>query len=269
MQPIALTIAGSDSGGGAGIQADLKTFSALGVFGTSAITAITAQNTLGVNGVDGISPAMIAAQIDAVFDDLSVGAVKIGMLGTPDVIDAVVGALARHSAPIVLDPVMVAKSGDPLLPDDAVDALKERLVPVADVVTPNLPEAARLLGTNPAGSEQEMKEQGAGILALGPNSVLMKGGHAHGETCVDLLMTQDRAPLRLSANRFQTRNTHGTGCTLSAAIAAGLARGLPLEAAVTEAHAYLQKAIRAADQLNVGHGHGPVHHFHELWREYA
>jgi hydroxymethylpyrimidine/phosphomethylpyrimidine kinase len=269
MHPVALTIAGSDSGGGAGIQADLKTFSALGVYGTSAITAITAQNTRGVTGIEGLSPGIITAQIDAVFDDMDVRAAKIGMLGTPEVIRTVAEALARRSAPVIVDPVMIAKSGAALLAEDAVEELGRTLLPLAVVVTPNLPEAARLLDTSPARNETEMEAQGRALLALGPKAVLMKGGHATGAICTDILILRGTPPIRLAAPRIATRNTHGTGCTLSAAIAAGLALGDPLEAAVARAHAYLQGAIAAADRLGVGHGHGPVHHFHAMWREYA
>jgi hydroxymethylpyrimidine/phosphomethylpyrimidine kinase len=269
MHPVAFTIAGSDSGGGAGIQADLKTFSALGVYGTSAITAITAQNTRGVFGVEGIAPAMITAQIDAVFDDFAVGAAKIGMLGTPEVIRAVAEALTRRSAPVVVDPVMVAKSGDPLLAEDAVEELGRGLLPLAAIVTPNLPEAARLLGAAPARNAAEMEDQGRALLGRGPRAVLMKGGHGEGPVCTDILLVRGAAPVRLTAVRVATRNTHGTGCTLSAAIAAGIALGDPLEAAVRRAHRYLQGAIAAADSLGIGNGHGPVHHFYELWREYA
>lgn len=261
----ALTIAGSDSGGGAGIQADLKTFSALGVYGASVITAVTAQNTRAVTAIEAVSPAMIAAQIDAVLADLSIAAVKVGMLGGPAAIAAVAGRLAGVAVPVVLDPVMVAKSGDALLPDDAVAALCGIMLPRARVLTPNLPEAARLLGAPVAGDEAGMAEQGHALLALGPQAVLMKGGHGAGAECVDLLVTTEGV-LRLAAPRCGTRNTHGTGCTLSAAIAAGLARGLGLPEAVRAAHDYLQGALTAADALAVGHGHGPVHHFHAVWR---
>ncbi|MFT4014955.1 MAG: bifunctional hydroxymethylpyrimidine kinase/phosphomethylpyrimidine kinase [Paracoccus sp. (in: a-proteobacteria)] len=265
--PIALTIAGSDSGGGAGIQADLKSFSALEVYGASVITAITAQNTRMVAAVESVSPAMIAAQIDAVFGDLDISAVKIGMLGGLDAITAVADrlrALTRdHALPIVLDPVMIAKSGDTLLPDDAVTALREELLPLATVLTPNLPEAARLLDTAPAESLDEMRQMGEALRSLGPRHVLMKGGHALGEICTDLLVGPE--PLVLTAPRQTTRNTHGTGCSLSSAIAAGLARGLTVPQAVGRAHGWLQGAIAHADELSVGLGHGPVHHFHELW----
>ena len=263
--PIALTVAGSDSGGGAGIQADLKTFAALGVYGASAITAITAQNTRAVTAVHPVPIDIVAAQLDAVFDDLAVAAVKIGMLGGPDVIAAVADSLAGRGVPVVLDPVMVAKSGAALLPDAAVAKLRARLLPLADVLTPNLPEAARLLETSEAASEEEMLAQGQALLALGASAVLMKGGHGRGASCIDLLVTGDGQTLRLEAPRRDTRNTHGTGCTLSSAIAAGLAKGQALPAAVRDAHGYLQGAIAAADGLAVGSGHGPVHHFHAMW----
>lgn len=264
MVPIALTIAGSDSGGGAGIQADLKAFSALGVYGASVITALTAQNTRAVTMVEPASPAMIAAQMDAVFDDLAVCAVKLGMLGGEDAITAVAQGLHGQDIPVVLDPVMVAKSGDRLLPADALVALRDKLLPRAALLTPNLPEAADLLDTSPARSEAEMQEQGRALRGLGPQAVLMKGGHRGGMHCVDLLIEEERVT-RLSAPRQNTRNTHGTGCTLSAAIAAGLAQGMTLAEAVTRAHGYLQGAIAAADGLGVGSGHGPVHHFHKVW----
>ena len=264
MAPIALTIAGSDSGGGAGIQADLKTFSALGVYGASVITALTAQNTRAVTHVEPASPAMIAAQIAAVFDDLDIRAVKLGMLGAGDAIRTVAAGLRGHDIPIVLDPVMIAKSGDALLPDEAVGTLRADLLPLSTLLTPNLPEAARLLDTTPATDAAAMQDQGRALLALGAKAVLMKGGNGTGDICTDLLITTD-STLRLTAPRLATRNTHGTGCTLSAAIAAGLAQGMDLAAAVTRAHAYLQGAIAAADGLHVGQGHGPVHHFHAVW----
>ncbi|MDT1062690.1 bifunctional hydroxymethylpyrimidine kinase/phosphomethylpyrimidine kinase [Paracoccus sp. CPCC 101403] len=265
--PIALTIAGSDSGGGAGIQADLKSFSALGVFGASVITAITAQNTRTVAAVEAVSPAMVVAQIDAVFGDLDIRAIKIGMLGGPDVITAVAerlrALLETNPIPVVLDPVMVAKSGDALLPEDSVAALRDQLIPLATVLTPNLPEAARLLGLAPAVTPGQMAEQGHALSRLGAAHVLMKGGHAEGETCTDLLIGPH--PLTLTAPRLATRNTHGTGCSLSSGIAAGLAQGMTVPEAVTRAHRWLQGAIAAADDLSVGLGHGPVHHFHALW----
>jgi hydroxymethylpyrimidine/phosphomethylpyrimidine kinase len=261
---ITLTIAGSDSGGGAGIQADLKTFSALGVYGASVITALTAQNTRAVTMVEPASPAMIAAQIAAVFDDLDIRAVKLGMIGGAEAIRTVADGLQRCSTPVVLDPVMVAKSGDALLPDEAVTTLRKALLPLANLLTPNLPEAARLLDCAMARDEADMLEQGHALLALGPRAVLMKGGHGAGAQCTDLLVTPN-GTLHFTAPRIATRNTHGTGCTLSAAIAASLAQGMELAAAVTRAHAYLQGAIAAADGLAVGSGHGPVHHFHKVW----
>ncbi|WP_333829271.1 bifunctional hydroxymethylpyrimidine kinase/phosphomethylpyrimidine kinase [Pararhodobacter sp.] len=264
MVPIALTIAGSDSGGGAGIQADLKTFSALGVYGASVITALTAQNTRDVVMVEAASPAMVAAQMDAVFSDLAVRAVKLGMLGDAQAIAVVTERLHAQSVPVVLDPVMVAKSGDRLLPEAALEALRNLLLPRATLLTPNLPEAADLLGTSAARDEAGMLEQGHALLRLGAQAVLMKGGHGAGAECVDLLI-EASGVTRLTAPRQCTRNTHGTGCTLSAAIAAGLAQGMALADAVTRAHAYLQGAIAAADGLGVGHGIGPVHHFHGVW----
>lgn len=266
MVPIALTIAGSDSGGGAGIQADLKTFSALGVYGASVITALTAQNTRAVTLIEAASPAMIAAQIAAVFDDLAVRAVKLGMLGGPDAIASVAAGLAGRAVPVVLDPVMVAKSGDRLLPPEALAALRDRLLPLATLLTPNLPEAADLLGANVATTEAGMIAQGRSLRDMGARAVLMKGGHGAGAVCVDLLIS-DAGITALRAPRLPTRNTHGTGCTLSAAIAAGLAQGMDLDQAVTRAHGYLQGAIAGADRLSVGGGHGPVHHFHEVWQD--
>ena len=261
--PIALTIAGSDSGGGAGIQADLKTFSALGCYGASVVTALTAQNTRTVALVEPASPAMIAGQMRAVLDDLDVRAVKLGMLGGAQAIATVAGGLDGCGLPIVLDPVMVAKSGDRLLPPDAIDALRA-LLSCATLLTPNLPEAACLLGCAPATTPAQMAEQGAALRAMGAGAVLMKGGHGDGAICTDLLVTAQGAT-PFSARRLATRNTHGTGCTLSAAIAAGLAQGLPLVQAVGVAHRYLQRAIAGADDLHVGSGHGPVHHFHAVW----
>lgn len=261
----ALTIAGSDSGGGAGIQADLKTFSALEVYGTSAITAITAQNTCGVSAVETLAPALVAAQIAAVLADIRIDAVKIGMLATPAVIAAVAEALQSWTGPVVLDPVMVAKSGDALLQEDAIAALTRFLLPRADLLTPNLPEAARLLDQPIAATLAEAEAQGFALLDLGARAVLMKGGHAAGPICTDLLITRDGV-LALTAPRIATGNTHGTGCSLSSAIAAELAKGQSLPLALHRAHGWLQGAIAAADRLGIGRGHGPVHHFHEVWR---
>ncbi|WP_424832175.1 bifunctional hydroxymethylpyrimidine kinase/phosphomethylpyrimidine kinase [Ruegeria sp.] len=265
MVPIALTIAGSDSGGGAGIQADLKAMSALGVFGASVITAVTAQNTCAVTSVHGIPLDVVAAQIDAVLGDLDVRAVKIGMLATPEIIHTVAKGLEGFRGPVVLDPVMIAKSGDALLADAAVETLRDVLVPRATILTPNLPEAVRLLGGSAAQSVAEMEEQGRALCKQGAQSVLMKGGHGEGETCIDLLIDASGQVTKYEARRLKTGNTHGTGCSLSSSIAAGLAKGLDLTDAVAEAHVYLQGAIARADELQVGQGHGPVHHFHRIW----
>ena len=262
---IALTIAGSDSSGGAGIQADLKTFSALGVYGASVITALTAQNTRGVAGVFDVPADFVAAQMDAVFSDLNIAATKIGMLSRAETIEAVAAGLDRHAAKnIVLDPVMVAASGDPLLRPDAVASLKRLLIPRALVVTPNLPEAAALLDAPPAADEAEMIRQGQAILSLGCKAVLVKGGHGGGPQAIDILV--DRGGVhRYVAPRFDTKNTHGTGCTLSSAIAAGLAKELPLADAVAAAKNFITGAIEAAQRLSVGKGRGPVHHFYARW----
>ena len=263
--PIALTIAGSDSSGGAGIQADLKTFSALGVYGASVITALTAQNTRGVTAIHDVPPSFIAAQMDAVFSDLNVGAVKIGMLSQPGAIEAVAAGLERHGARnVVLDPVMIAASGDRLLVPEAITVLRRVLVPRVSIITPNLPEAAALLDAPLASTEAEMREQAKKLLALGAPAVLLKGGHAEGAESIDFL-AEATAVARLAAERIATSNTHGTGCTLSSAIAAGLARGLDLSEAVRAAKAYVTAAIAASDRLGVGQGHGPVHHFHAWW----
>ena len=258
--PSALSIAGSDSGGGAGIQADLKTFSAFGVYGASVVTAITAQNTRAVTAVEPVTEQMVAAQIDAVFTDIEIHAVKIGMLFSAAIVNVVADRLADFVGPVVLDPVMIAKSGDALLDEDAVDALIARLLPRAAVVTPNLPEAARLVG-----KKQPAETQGLSLLRLGARAALVKGGHADGCVCTDVLVMPE-GTCRLQAPRIETRNTHGTGCSLSSAIAAELAKGAPLEAAVRRAHTWLQGAILAAEGLTIGAGHGPVHHFHEVWR---
>ena len=254
----ALTIAGSDSGGGAGIQADLKAFSAMGVFGCSVITAVTAQNTRDVTAVHPIPDDVVAAQIDTVLSDIAIDAIKIGMLGAPSLIETVARALEGFNGPIVLDPVMVAKSGAALLEDHAIGALKEHLLPRATLVTPNLPEAAKLVG------EGDPLDQTDRLLALGPKGVLMKGGHAEGDICSDWLSEEDYS-IQFESRRVETQNTHGTGCSYSSAIAAGLADEMSLSVAVSRAHVWLHHAIVRADELNVGHGHGPVHHFHGLW----
>jgi hydroxymethylpyrimidine/phosphomethylpyrimidine kinase len=265
MTPIALTIAGSDSSGGAGIQADLKTFSALGVYGASAITALTAQNTIGVQAIHNVPPEFVGEQIKSVLSDLDVRAIKIGMLSTAAIIEAVVDALKSYThIPIVLDPVMIATSGDLLLEVDAINALKQRLVPLATVVTPNIPEVAAMTNQPLAPDEETMAAQGRVMLALGTKAVLVKGGHGDGPDSVDILLQNGKLS-RFDVARIATQNVHGTGCTLSAAIAAGLAKGLMLEAAIAAAKAYVTAAIAASDQLRIGRGQGPAHHFHGWW----
>ena len=257
----ALTIAGSDSGGGAGIQADLKTFSALGVFGMSAVTAITAQNTVAVTAVFEIPTDVIAAQIDAVVTDIGVDAVKTGMLSSSEIIRVVAAKIREHRlSTAVIDPVMVATSGDRLLREEAVEALRTELLPLAMVVTPNLPEAEVLTGLTITTLEQ-MREAARQIVGLGARSVIVKGGHLEGDA-VDVFFDGTNF-LELPAPRINTTSTHGTGCTLASAIAALLAGGEPLEAAITGAKAYVTAAIEQA--YPIGHGHGPVHHFHRWW----
>lgn len=265
MTAIAVTIAGSDSGGGAGIQGDLKTFSALGVYGASVLTALTAQNTRGVSAVHAVPAAFIQAQIDAVFSDLAVRAVKIGMVPQPGVVAAIAAGLDRHApTPVVVDPVMVATSGAPLIGAAAVAAMRRLLLPRALLITPNLAEAAVLVGGPPARNEAEMQAQAECILALGPKAVLVKGGHGAGADSIDILVAGSGA-VRFAAPRLARGHTHGTGCALSAAIAAFLALGAPLHEAVAAAKDYVHAAIAAADQLGVGSGRGPVHHFHHAW----
>ena len=257
----ALTIAGSDSGGGAGIQADLKTFSALGVFGMSALTAITAQNTLGVTAVFELPPEIVGAQIDAVVSDIGVDAAKTGMIANAEIIRVVAAKVREHGiSTFVVDPVMIATSGDRLLAEDAVEALRTELLPLATVATPNLPEAGVLTGrevTTPA----EMREAARAIVGLGARSALVKGGHLAGDA-VDIFFDGDHF-VELTARRIPTTSTHGTGCTLASAIASLLAKGVPLEQAIRDAKAYVTTAIERA--YPIGHGHGPVHHFHQWW----
>jgi hydroxymethylpyrimidine/phosphomethylpyrimidine kinase len=263
--PIALTIAGSDSSGGAGIQADLKTFAALGVYGASVITALTAQNTMGVRGIHRVPAAFVTAQIDAVFSDLAVGAVKIGMVAELIIIDAIAAGLRRWSPKhVVFDPVMVATSGDRLLAAEAVDALRTKLIPLASLITPNLPEAAALLDEPMASDEAAIESQGKRLLALGCQAVLIKGGHGQGSESIDYLVSAD-STIALAAPRINTANTHGTGCSLSSAIAAELAKGEDMASAVRNAKRWISAAIEAADRFTVGHGHGPVHHFHRFY----
>ncbi|WP_374536860.1 bifunctional hydroxymethylpyrimidine kinase/phosphomethylpyrimidine kinase [Chitinimonas taiwanensis] len=263
--PHALTIAGSDSGGGAGIQADLKTFSALGAYGMSVLTALTAQNTQGVSAVHPVPADFVAAQLDAVFADIRVDALKLGMLANADIIQAVADGLRRHAPQyVVLDTVMIAKGGHPLLQADAVGAIRSALLPLASLITPNLPEAAALLGCAPADSEDAMRAQGRALLAAGAQAVLMKGGHLGGAESPDWLITPE-GETRFSQLRVATRNTHGTGCTLSAALAALRPRHADWLATVAAARDYLHAALQAANRLAVGQGIGPVHHFHAWW----
>ncbi|MEM6548266.1 MAG: bifunctional hydroxymethylpyrimidine kinase/phosphomethylpyrimidine kinase [Pseudomonadota bacterium] len=265
MIPNILSIAGSDPSGGAGIQADLKSISANGGYAMAALTALTAQNTTAVTGVELVSPAFVAAQIDAVFADIRVDAVKIGMIATADIAAAVADALTRHGARnVVLDPVMVAKGGDRLLAEDAVAVLRDRLLPLADILTPNLPEAAALLGEPEIVDAGEMQAGAARLRDLGPKAILLKGGHLCGTDSPDVLVSASGTAW-LKGPRTATRNTHGTGCTLSAALATQLARTGDVSAAAAAAKAYVAGAIAAADRLNVGHGHGPTNHFHALW----
>lgn len=260
MIPNILSIAGSDCSGGAGIQADIKAISANGGYAMTVITALTAQNTCGVQRVALCGTDMIAAQIHSIRDDITIHAVKIGMLGDGAIVEVVAEALAALSCPIVLDPVMVAKGGDRLLQADAVAAMRDRLFPLADVITPNLPEAADLLAVPEAADRAAMRAQAAALLTLGPAAVLLKGGHLHGATSPDLLLTPN-GETWMDHPRHSTRNTHGTGCTLSSALATGLGAGLPLDRAAAQAKRYVTAAIAAADRLDVGTGCGPVDHF--------
>jgi hydroxymethylpyrimidine/phosphomethylpyrimidine kinase len=263
----ALTIAGSDSGGGAGVQADLKTFSALGCYGMSVITALTAQNTVAVTAIHAIPSQMVSDQIDAVMNDIGTNAVKIGMLQTPEVIQSVARSLKKYNASnIVLDPVMVAKSGDKLLLDNAVESLKHELLPLADIITPNIPEAEVLLGSSIA-NRDEMEQAAKALLDLGPRAVFLKGGHFAGAGSPDFLAVRSGKMQWFEANRIETDNTHGTGCTLSSGIAAFMARGFTLEEAVSHAKNYIAEAIQAGSQYKIGKGHGPVHHFYHLWQD--
>jgi hydroxymethylpyrimidine/phosphomethylpyrimidine kinase len=266
MIPNILSIAGSDPSGGAGIQADLKTFSALGCYGGAVLTSLTAQNTRGVVGVETVSAGFVAQQIDAVFDDLRIDAVKIGMLANAGIIAAVADCLRRWQPHwIVLDPVMVAKSGHHLLDADAVDALRRDLLPLASITTPNLPEAAVLLDMEEPADWAGMERLADAWQARFGTALLLKGGHLAGNASPDLLAIGS-ARHRFDAIRIDTGNTHGTGCTLSSAIAALLPQQADIAAAIGAAKTYLTGAIAASGQLDVGHGHGPVHHFHQLWK---
>jgi hydroxymethylpyrimidine/phosphomethylpyrimidine kinase len=261
-----LTIAGSDSGGGAGIQADLKTFAANGCFGMSVVTVLTAQNTQGVWGILPVPVEFVEQQIDAVLGDLGADAVKIGMLYSAELIEMVARKLAEYGVErIVLDPVMVAQSGDKLLRDDAVEALKSKLIPLAEVLTPNVPEAEVLLGRK-IGGPREMPGAATDLMRLGCRNVLVKGGHLEGLESEDVLVLGDGGKVVLfGGERVETRNTHGTGCTLSSAIAAHLAKGETVQDAVGNAKSYIAAAIRAGAAYRIGQGHGPVHHFWKFW----
>jgi len=261
-----LTIAGSDSGGGAGIQADLKTFSAIGCYGMSVITALTAQNTRGVNGIHAVPPVFAVEQIDAVLSDIGTDAIKIGMLYSAELIKVVAEALKKHGASkIVLDPVMVAQSGDKLLQDDAIEAIKEHLMPLADVVTPNIPEASVLCG-RPLRQWSDIESAAKTLAQHGSCNILIKGGHGEEDNSIDLLfLTRENRFVRLAADRIKTNNNHGTGCTLSSAIASYMAKGKDIEEAVQKAKTFMNRAIAAGAQYQLGQGHGPVHHFFQWW----
>jgi len=267
MIPNVLTLAGVDPSGGAGVFADLKTFSALGAYGTGIVVALTAQNTQGVAGVELVPASFVTQQIDTLFSDVRIDAAKVGMLATAELVASVAAGLRRHGLRrLVVDPVMVSKSGHHLLQPDAVEALRCELLPLAEIVTPNLPEAGVLLGRAEPRSIDEMRIAARELHKLGPRYVLLKGGHLDSAESTDILddgITQ----IELHAPRIATRNTHGTGCTLSAAITALLPQIPSVIDAVREAKAYLTAAIAAADQLAIGHGHGPVHHFHALWKK--
>ena len=262
-----LTIAGSDSGGGAGIQADLKTFSAIGCYGMSVITALTAQNTQGVNGIHAVSPAFAVEQMDAVLSDIGTDAIKIGMLYSAELIEVVAKTLKKHGArKIVLDPVMVAQSGDKLLQDDAIETIKKHLMPLADVVTPNIPEASVLCG-RPLKQWSDIKSAAQMLAQHGSRSILIKGGHGEADQSIDLLyLAHENRFVRLVADRIKTHNNHGTGCTLSSAIASYMAKGSDIEDAVQKAKTFMNQSIAAGAAYKIGHGHGPVHHFFEWWQ---
>ena len=265
MIPNVLSLAGVDPSGGAGLFADLKTFSALGAYGTGVVVALTAQNTRGVTGVHLVPATFVAEQIDTLFADVRIDATKVGMLATAELVSTVAAGLSRHSVRrLVVDPVMVSKSGHHLLQPDAVDALRRELFPLAEIVTPNLPEAGVLLGRPEPRSLDEMRSAARDLHKFGPRYVLLKGGHLDGAESIDIL-DDGTTQIELRSPRIDTLNTHGTGCTLSAAIIALLPQRPAAIDAVREAKAYLTAAIATADRLSVGHGHGPVHHFHNLW----
>ena len=260
--PVVLSIAGSDSSGGAGIQADLKTFSALGVYGATAITAITAQNTLGVHSQLALTPEIVYEQIIAVIDDIHPQVIKIGMLSNTDIVTAVADALSKYSIPIILDPVIVSSSGHRLLSIDAIDAIKERLLPMATLLTPNIPEMIALTNM-PLASDDEKMRAALWLMNYGINAILLKGGHEEGETKRDILFIKSKDEIQisyLSSPTINTNNIHGTGCTLSSAIAAFIARGLSLEEAIAKAKEYITDAIRHGADIEIGKGYGPVNH---------
>ena len=259
-----LSIAGSDPSGGAGIQADLKTFAANGVYGMAAITALTVQNTLGVQGIHLVPAKFVSSQIEAIFSDIAVSSAKVGMVGNAEIAEGVGTTLAKYRNLIsVVDPVMVAKGGSPLLDKKAIQAVKDNLIPLATIVTPNLPEAAILLGSSIAKSEEDMVYQGKALLNLGPKSILMKGGHSEGITSNDLLVTENNY-VWFKEKRINTKNTHGTGCTLSSSIASFLAKDFSVEESVSKAKKFVTNAIRNSEKLSVGKGHGPTNHFYAL-----
>ena len=262
-----LTIAGSDSGGGAGIQADLKTFSAMGCYGMSVITALTAQNTIGVTGIHPVPPSFVEKQMEAVLSDIGVDAVKIGMLYSAELIQTVAQVLKKYKIDkIVLDPVMVAQSGDKLLQDDAIEAIKIHLMPLSSVVTPNLPEASVLLDRK-LHSIEDIKKGAKDLAGYGSRSVLIKGGHSNDNDSNDFLyLAKEDRFVVLKGKRIKTRNNHGTGCTLSSAIASCMAKGCKIEESVVKAKTYIHEAIRAGSKYKIGHGHGPVHHFFKFWK---
>ncbi|WP_214053373.1 bifunctional hydroxymethylpyrimidine kinase/phosphomethylpyrimidine kinase [Photorhabdus caribbeanensis] len=260
-----LTIAGTDPSGGAGIQADLKTFSALGAYGTTVMTALVAQNTRGVQSIYDIDPTFVAAQLESVLSDIRIDSAKIGMLSNAANVAVVADAISRYSVPyVVLDTVMIAKSGDPLLVPEAVSEVVERLLPKVSLITPNLPEAAVILKCSVAKTETDMQKQGRELLSLGCEAVLLKGGHLTEHESPDWLFTVE-GEWRFTAPRINTRHTHGTGCTLSAALAALRPRYPNWQATLPVAKSYLQAALEQADSLDVGKGIGPVHHFHQWW----
>lgn len=262
--PNVLSVAGLDPSGGAGILADIKTFSALGAYGTAVLTALTAQNTRGVSGVQPVAPAFVRAQLDALLADVHIDAIKIGMIANAEIAQVLVDRLAGAQVPLVLDPVMVAKSGDRLLEESAVAVLREQLLPLATLITPNLPEAGVLLGRPAPSNLAEMQDAASALHALGARHVLIKGGHLAGAESPDLSYDGVRF-LELPAARVQTSNTHGTGCTLSAAVTALLPQRRDLDSALREAKHYVSAALEASQQLAVGGGHGPLHHFHAWW----